>query len=115
MGFLDFASQYKVKENAAVNEFSNVIKKQLKALESGKLSRRSLVKPEGNGYLITLGKLPGVYTLPDKEEAVMFLQEAISSARTDEEFIEAIEKAYGGATEDKPKRARKARTPKAEG
>jgi hypothetical protein len=106
---LEYLKRYEVKENRAVEVFLKTLKTQIDALEKGEFNRRSWMKPEGNGYMITLGKLEGNYQLPDKPEAVEFLKNIADNVRSDEEFIALIEKAYGepAAEVEKPRRGRK--------
>ena len=101
-----YLKQYEVKENRAVEGFIKTLKTQIEALEKGLFNRRSWAKPQGNGYLITLGKLDGSYQLPDKPEALQFLKNIADGVRGDEEFVALIEKAYGEPVTEEPKSRR---------
>lgn len=93
--FLSYAEQFKVKESEAVKLFIKQLEKQVKAIDTDNLNRRSWAKKDGTMYIITLGKLDGTYALPDKGGATQFLGRAAHGARYDEAFIKKIEAAYG--------------------
>lgn len=112
--FLEFAKQFEVKENNELREFTKSLDVQKKAFEKNYYNRRSWVKKDEFGYKVKLGKLESVYAFTERQDVVEFLNRATNAAQSDEKFQAAIEKAYGGTTEDKPKRTRKARTPKTE-
>lgn len=103
MGYLD---QHRVQENAAVETFMTALAKQIEAIEKETLNRRSWAKPEGTGFLISLGKLGGTYRVHHKEGAKKFLSKIAADARDTPEFIALIEEAYG-APETKPKKSRR--------
>lgn len=106
--FLKFAEQYKVKESAAVKSFIATAKKQAEAIRDDKLNRRSWAKKEGTGYSITLGKIEGNYSLPDKDAAFDFISRAVRAARDDQEFISLIEETDGTVEVPKSKKQRRA-------
>lgn len=95
---LSMLERYKVKKNPAVESFLKTLNGQIDALKKGNLNRRSWLKPEGNGYLIKLGKLEDQYQVTSKEEAVEVLSLVADNARSDAEFVGLIEKAYGANT-----------------
>lgn len=108
--FLEYAAIYKKEEDVTLDAFTSDLQKQFAALRDDKLNRRSWVKDRGNGFTITLGKLPGEYELKDKDAALQFLNRAIQGVREDDDFVHEIRKAYGGEVESAPiKKPRKKR------
>lgn len=114
-GLLDYLAQFEVKENVAVETFVSALNKQAEALENDKLTRRSWAKEEGDGYLITLGKLGKTYSLPSKGDAGAFFRKIASDIRTDDDFKALVESTYGEPLGEEPavKKPRKKREPKA--
>ena len=112
--FLEYAEQYELKSNEAVDAFLAALVKQKEAFKKNALNRRSWVKSEGAGYLVTLGKLEKTYRLSDKQDVEIFLDRAADAARgTDTEFQAMIEKAYGKPSEET--KTRRVRRPRASG
>lgn len=113
-GLVEYLEQYRVKKNVPVEAFLTALHKQIAALD-GNLTRRSWAKKSGDGYLITLGKLAGEYSLPNKQEAKDFLNMIASETRKDDEFRSLVEAAYGTPRGAKPavEKPSKAGKPKA--
>ncbi|MGQ3209528.1 hypothetical protein [Shinella sp.] len=104
---LSMLERYKVQKSANVEAFLKTLNAQIEALKKGSLNRRSWLKPEGNGYMIKLGKLEDEYQVTSKQDAIDVLSLIADNARSDEEFKALIEKAYGGAEPVKTRKPRK--------
>lgn len=109
--FLEFAKQFEVVRNEAVEAFVSAAIKQMEAVEKGSFTRRSWAKPDKDGYTLKLGKLEKLYQLSGKNEVIQFLSSAVAAARNEPEFKALIEAAYGGGSAEeeapKPRRGRK--------